>query len=80
MIPVRIGDSRIELADATDKYGPMPGAIHIYVPDVDVTHRRAIENEGQAVHEPMEMEYGERASAVRDPVGNHWYVGTYRRA
>src|SRR5438876_5813683 len=31
---VRIGDSTIELSEAAGKWGPMPGAIHIYVPDV----------------------------------------------
>src|SRR3989442_5679730 len=39
---VRIGDSHIELSDATEQWGPTPGAIHIYVPDVDQTHRRAL--------------------------------------
>ena len=76
---VRIGDSTIELSEATEKWGPMPGAIHIYVPDVDQTHRRALENGAQALHEPMEMEYAERASAVRDPFGNNWYIATHRR-
>lgn len=76
---VRIGDSRIELADASEQFGPMPGAIHIYVPDVDQTHRRALEIGGQALHEPMEMDYGERASAIRDVAGNHWYIATYHQ-
>lgn len=76
---VRIGDSNVELADATEQWGPMPGALHIYVPDVDQTHRRALENGAQSLHDPMEMEYGERASAVRDPAGNNWYIATYRR-
>ena len=76
---VRIGDSIIELAEATDRFGPMPGAIHIYVPDVDRTHGLALKLGGVAVHEPTEMEYGERASAIKDPVGNNWYIATYRR-
>lgn len=76
---VRIGDAHVELAEATEQYGPMPGAIHIYVPDVDQTHQRALESGGQALHEPMEMDYGERASAVRDPSGNHWYIATHHR-
>ena len=76
---VRIGDSTIEVAEATDRFGPMPGAIHIYVPDVDQTHRRAIQHGAQLIHEPMDMEYGERASAVKDSAGNHWYIATYAR-
>lgn len=77
---VRIGDSIIELSEATDRFGPMPGAIHIYVPDVDLAHRRALEKGAQVIHEPMEMEYGERASAVRDQAGNHWYIATVNRS
>jgi len=76
---VQIGDSRIELADATEEYGAMPGALHIYVPNVDETHRRALEHGAQELHEPTEMDYGERASAVKDTVGNHWYIATYHR-
>ena len=76
---VRIGDSTIEVAEATDRFGPMPGAIHIYVADVDLTHQRAVQQGAQIIHEPMDMEYGERASAVKDTAGNHWYIATYAR-
>ena len=76
---LRIGDAMVEVSEATEQYSHMPGAIHIYVPDVDQTHRRALESGGQSLHEPMEMEYGERASGVKDPHGNHWYIATYRR-
>lgn len=75
---VRIGDSHIELSEATGQWGPTPGAIHIYVPDVDQTHQRALANGAKALHEPMEMDYGERASAVRDSFGNNWYIATHR--
>jgi PhnB protein len=76
---VRIGDSSIELAEATDQFGAMEGAIHIYVPNVDETHQRALENGGQEIHGPMEMDYGERASAIKDMAGNHWYIATHYR-
>lgn len=76
---VRIGDACVEVAEATEEWGPTPAAIHVYVPDVARTHQRAVENGGQALHGPMEMEYGERASAVRDPFGNSWYIATHHR-
>jgi uncharacterized glyoxalase superfamily protein PhnB len=75
---VRIRDAHIELADATERFGAMPCAVHIYVPDVDRTHQLALLHGGQSLHDPMEMEYSERASAVKDPLGNHWYLATYR--
>lgn len=76
---VRLSDACIELSEASEEWGPTPAAIHIYVPDVDQAHRLALANGARAVHEPMEMEYGERASAVRDPFGNTWYIATYHR-
>jgi PhnB protein len=76
---VRIGDAHIELSEATERYGAMPGAIHVYVPNVDEAHRRAMQNGAKLIHEPMDMDYGERASAVEDPTGNHWYIATYHR-
>jgi uncharacterized glyoxalase superfamily protein PhnB len=76
---LRIGDAVVELAEATDNWGPTPGALHVYVPDVDETHGRAVAKGAQVLHEPMDMEYGERASAVRDATGNTWYIATCRR-
>jgi PhnB protein len=77
---VRIGDSIVELSEFTERFGPMPGAIHIYVPDVDLAHRRAVDRGAKVIHEPMDMDYGERASAVQDSAGNHWYIATFSRA
>src|SRR2546427_12292096 len=50
---VRIGDAHIEVSDATEQLGPTPGAIHIYVPDVDRTHRRALERGPRPVQVTM---------------------------
>jgi PhnB protein len=74
---VRIGDSVIELSEATERFGPMPGAIHVYVPNTDQAHRSAVMHGAEPIHEPMDMEYGERASAVKDKAGNHWYIATF---
>jgi PhnB protein len=76
---VRIGDSLIEVSEADAQWGSTPAALHIYVPEVDQTHRKALQHGAQSLHEPKEMEYGERASAVRDPFGNNWYIATYLR-
>jgi PhnB protein len=76
---VLIGDSVVELSEATERFGPMPSAIHIYVPDTDRAHHKAMQNGAQVIHEPMDMEYGERASAVKDQAGNHWYIATFIR-
>lgn len=73
---VRIGDSMIELADAKADWAPMPGAIHLYVQDADATYQRSLQAGATSLQEPADMYYGERGAAVKDPVGNHWYIAT----
>jgi uncharacterized glyoxalase superfamily protein PhnB len=40
---VRIDDSVVMLADATADWPPVPSYVHVYVPDVDATYRRALD-------------------------------------
>jgi len=55
----------------------MPTALHLYVRDADSAYARALKVGGVSLHDVREMEYGERAAAVQDPCGNHWYIATY---
>lgn len=74
---VKIGDSMIELAEAKADWAPMPGAIHLYVIDADAVYERSLQAGATSLQAPMDMYYGERGAAVRDPVGNHWYIATH---
>ena len=73
---VTIGDSPVAVGDA--EATAMPTAIHLYVPDTDAVHRRALQAGAIELHPPMEQDYGERSSAVKDACGNHWYIATNR--
>jgi PhnB protein len=73
---LKIDDCIIELADATPEFPAMPAAIHLYVPDVDAVHARAIQAGGIPKHPPTEQEYSGRSSFVEDSLGNHWYIAT----
>ena len=55
----------------------MPAHLHVYVEDVDATHRRALESGGEGVQAP-ERKAGDsdRRGAVRDPTGNSWWIAT----
>jgi len=53
------------------------GAFHVYVPDCDVTFRRAIEAGATSMGEPSDTVYGERAGFVKDAAGNQWYIATH---
>jgi uncharacterized glyoxalase superfamily protein PhnB len=73
---VRIGDSVVELSEARGEWPPMPGALHVYLPDVDEAYRRAVEAGAASLFEPTDQVYGERGAGVRDHAGNHWYLAT----
>jgi PhnB protein len=74
---VRIGDSVVEMGDRGDA-PPSPGAIHLYVDDADAVYARALAAGAVSVVGITDMPYGDREGDVRDPFGNHWYIGTRR--
>lgn len=77
---VKIADGVVELSEATEQWGAMPGAIHIYVPDVDATYRRALDAGAASLFPPTDMFYGERGAGVKDVCGNNWYPATFQEA
>lgn len=74
---VRIGDSVVEMAEAGGEWIPMPGAIHLYVSDTDAVYQRSLQAGATSLQAPKDMYYGERGAAVKDLVGNHWYIATH---
>jgi len=75
---VRIGDSTIMIGGGGAWRGtPMVTGLHLYVPDIDAVHKRAVELGATVLHEPMDQSYGERSSAVKDLAGNFWYIATH---
>ena len=75
---LKIEGSMIEVADAIDKYQPNPTAIWLFVKDADATYARALKAGATSLHEPADQDYGDREASVKDPFGNHWYIGTHR--
>jgi PhnB protein len=73
---VFVGDSRIELADATEQWKSLRSAMHIYVDDADATYERALAAGATSLLPPTNQAYGDREGAVVDPFGNHWYIAT----
>jgi PhnB protein len=73
---IRLGDSMIEMGEAHGQWQPMPGAIYLYVPDVDATYRKALAAGAVSITEPKDEPYGDRNAGVKDPFGNIWYIGT----
>lgn len=77
---VQVGDSMVELADATPEYPPRPAAIHLYVDNVDAVYQRALEAGASSIASPTDQEYGDRDASVKDSFGNHWYIATHKGA
>ena len=55
---------------------PLPGAIHLYVEDVDNVYQGAVDAGATSLMSPTDMPYGERGAAIEDVGGNHWYLAT----
>jgi PhnB protein len=75
---VKIGDSRIMLAEACGKSSPMPAMIHLYVHDADATYRAALEAGATSLQEPADQFYGDRSGGVKDACGNHWWIAAHK--
>lgn len=74
---VRIGDSVVMMGEG-DRYGVMPAAIYLYVPDVDACYARALAAGATSLMEPADQFYGDRSGGVKDAFGNLWFVATHK--
>lgn len=73
---VRVGDSVIMVADGVEGWPPMPAHVHVYVPDVDETYRRALQAGASAVQEPVQKDDEDRRGGVKDAGGTTWWIST----
>ncbi len=71
-----IGDSMLMIGGA-DVRGVMPAFLYVYVPETDVTYRRAVQAGALSIEEPVDTPYGDRRAMVKDPWGNTWQIATH---
>ncbi len=76
---VKVGDSMVMLGEGAGKFEPMPTAFHLYVKDSDAVYKRALRAGASSLHGPTDQDYGDREASVKDPFGNHWYIGTHKQ-
>jgi uncharacterized glyoxalase superfamily protein PhnB len=84
---LRIGDSRIMLADDFPDYGskgPLalkgsPVVIHLYVEDADAAFARLVDAGAKPIMPLADMFWGDRYGQVEDPFGHRWAVATHKR-
>lgn len=73
---IRIDDTVLMLADGGDGWPSIPANVHVYVADVDVTYRRALDAGATSVQEPMQKGDEDRRSGVKDTGGITWWIAT----
>jgi uncharacterized glyoxalase superfamily protein PhnB len=73
---VRIEDTVIMLADSAEGWPPVPSYVHVYVPDVDATYRKALEAGAQSVQEPVKKADEDKRGGIKDPGGTTWWIAT----
>jgi len=70
---IKIGDSTVMFAEATEQFAVQNSHLFIYVEDADITYKKIIDVGGRAVREISDLPYG-RSGGVEDPFGNTWWV------
>jgi uncharacterized glyoxalase superfamily protein PhnB len=73
---VRIDDAIVMLADSAPAWPPVPSHVHVYVPNVDVTYRRALEAGATSVQEPVRKGDEDKRAGVMDSGGTTWWIAT----
>lgn len=74
---LRMLGSMVMLGESQD----LPGALHIFVDDVDATYAIAIAAGAETLMgeqgKPADRPYGERSAFVKDQGGNYWYISKH---
>ncbi|MGH7694005.1 MAG: VOC family protein [Gemmatimonadaceae bacterium] len=73
---VRIDDTVVMLADATEAWPPIPCYVHVYVRDVDKAYKKALDAGATSVQEPVKKDDADKRGGVRDAGGTTWWIAT----
>jgi PhnB protein len=73
---VRIDDTVVMIADAADGWPPVASHVHVYVPDVDATYKRALAAGATSVQEPVKKQDADKRGGVKDAGGTTWWIAT----
>jgi uncharacterized glyoxalase superfamily protein PhnB len=73
---VRIDDSVVMIADGADGWPPIPSYVHVYVPDVDATYRKAMAAGATSVQAPIKKQDEDKRGGVKDAGGTTWWIAT----
>src|SRR5262249_17285508 len=74
---LKIGDSVIMLAQASEGWPASPAILYIYVPDGDAVFQKAVAAGAAAMWPPADQPYGDRNAGVKDANGVQWWLATH---
>ncbi|HEX2832304.1 MAG TPA: VOC family protein [Thermoanaerobaculia bacterium] len=74
---VEIGDSKVMMGQANEKWGVRNGSLYLYLEDTDGTYARALAAGAKSIMEPADQFYGDRSAGVEDADGNQWWLATH---
>jgi len=76
-IELKLDDSILMIADSTEDYKANKTMLHMYVPDVFKTFKKAIKNGCEAIEEPTNKDDDpDTRGSFYDFAGNYWAIGT----
>ena len=83
---IKIGSSRVMLADEFPEYGCVgpatlggsPVTIHMYVNDVDAVYNQAVKAGATPTMPVTDMFWGDRYGKLKDPFGHSWSIATHK--
>jgi uncharacterized glyoxalase superfamily protein PhnB len=73
---VRIDDTVVMVADSAEGWPALASHVHVYVPDVDDTYRRALAAGAESVQEPVKKDDEDKRGGVKDAGGTTWWIAT----
>lgn len=74
---VRIDDTVVMLADPMPPlWPPIASYVHVYVRDVDVAYRKALDAGASSVQEPVKKDDADKRGGVKDAGGTTWWIAT----
>ena len=74
---LKIGDSMLMLAEASEQWKATKTLLYLYVENIDGTFQKALDGGATSVKEPKDEFYGDRSATVKDAFGNLWGIATH---
>ena len=74
---VKIADTVIMMGRGSVGFSPHPAMNYVYVQDVNLVYKKAIQSGAISIYEPADRFYGVREAGFKDMHNNTWYAAQY---